>query len=809
MKGLWRDFTYAVRQLAKNPGFAAIAILTLALGIGANTAIFTVVNSFLLKPLALPDPGSMVQIWETTSKRQGTASMSDLKDWQAQNSVFTGIAGYSRSDFNLSREGSPERVSGVAVTANYFDVMRASPQLGRAFSRDEDTAGHEREVVLSDRLWKRLGASPTISGQSLLVNGESYSVIGVMPAQFNFPSATVEMWVPLVPDPKFVAERGNRNYFVVARLRPGISLAAGTTQMKAIAARLEKQYPDTNAGRSVKLVPLQEQLTGSVRQSLWVLLAAVAFVFLIACANVVNLLLTRTTSRGREIAIRRALGAGMGVLLRQFLMEGLLLSVAGGLAGWLVADWGLQLLVAGRANLPTFTQVNPDMRVFGFTLILMLITALALGVAMAWKASHVNVQDVLKKGGRSSTVGPGRQRTSKILVITEVASTVILLTGAGLMLQTFVHLRRENLGVDSPEKILTMRLSLPAAKYTEPRQVAAAFLAPVMERIEGLPGVRSAGAVSFLPIQESWVNGGFEIEGQPSAPPDSSEGPIAELRAVSNDFYRAMGIPLQRGRYFTPQDGADSGFVTIINTAAANRYWPNQDPMDQRIHIAESQAWYTIVGVVQNTLQAGPGVAAQAEVDVPFAQWPASWPPEIARTFSIAVRTGGDAAALSLAVRQEILRIDPDQPVSRVKTMEQVISDASANNQFDAYFLGLFAAVAMVLAAIGIYGVLSYGVRQRTHEIGIRMALGARPSDVLVRVIGEGLTLAAIGLAAGITCSLYLTRFLSSLLFGVKPIDFATFFLVSLVITAVVVLACLLPARRAMTVDPLVALRYE
>jgi putative ABC transport system permease protein len=812
MGTFWQDLRYATRLLLKAPGFAVVAVLTLALGIGANTAVFTVVNAVLLRPLALPDSNRLLFVRERLKSRQGwegTASFPDLKDWRAQNTVFEGIAAYLRDGYNLSRQGNPERVPGASVTADYFDLMGARPVMGRTFLPGEDQPGHEHEVVLSTALWKRLGADPGTMGSNIVINGQEYAVVGVMPPDFRFPSATTEMWVPLVPDPKFSLERGNHSYFVVARLKKSVRLEAARAEMETIAARLEKLYPIDNKDRSVTLRPLQEQLSLGVRQDLLVLLGAVAFVFLIACANVVNLLLARAAARTREIAIRRALGAGRMRLLRHFLTESFLLAVLGGAAGWLLAVWGVDLLLAAQQTpLPTFTEIRPDARVFGFTLLLSLVTALGLGLATALKSSRLNVQETLKEGGRSATQGRERQRATKVLVVAEVAVTLILLTGAGLMLQTFARLRRVDTGIGGSQHILTMKMSLAEAKYSAANS-SPAFLEPVMQRLEAIPGVQAAGAISLLPLQESWTNGNFLIEGRTPAPGAPEDAPEAELRGVNGNIYKALGIPVLSGRPLNAQDSKDAPLVAIINQALARRYFPDQDPIGKRIRVGDEKSpLYTIVGVVGDVHQGGAGVRVQPEIDVPFAQWPPTWP-DLTRSFSLVVRADGDPQGLTNTIRQAILGVDPDQPVSLVKTMDQVMEESMAGRQFDAFFLSVFAGVALLLAAIGVYGVLSYGVRQRTHEIGVRMALGAQSRDVLRLVLGEGMALTAVGVALGIGGSLYLTRFLSTLLYGIETTDVTTYVTVALLLCGVVLLACYLPARRAMRVDPLVALRYE
>jgi predicted permease len=807
MLDLFHDVRFAVRQLLRHPGYTAVAIATLALGLGANTAIFSVVNAYLLKPLPLKNPDRIVQMFESDEGRTGTVSIPDLTDWRNEATLFEGMSDYFSTHFNISRTGAAENVSGQQVSPNFFDVMGGKPAIGRTFAADADHPGNQHVAMLSYALWQRLGSKPDIVGEIISLDSERYEVAGVMPDSFRFPSATAEIWVPLVPDPKFAASRGNRQYFVVGRMKRGIALAQAQAQLDGIAKRLEMLYPDSNKGRGILLVPLQEQLTGRVRQSLYVLLGATAFVFLIACVNVVNLNLTRTASRQREIAVRRAMGATGARLFRQFIVEGLVLTLAGGAAGWLLAQWGVEILAAANSNpLPSFAQIAPDSSVFAFEFGLGLLAALALAVGTAWKATRINVQQTLKEGGRGASQGSSQQRTSKILVVSEVAAAVILLAGAGLMLRTFENLRGVDTGFVSPDRVLTMQVSLPAKKYAG-NKANTEFLNPVLSKIAALPGVDSAGAINFLPVQSYGINGDFEIVGVKY--PDPSNEPQAEVRAVTSDFYRAMGLPIVIGRTFDANDTVDSEHVAVINQRAALIYWHNQNPIGTHIHISGDESpVYTIVGIVRDSTQPGPGGHVQPEIDVPFTQWPNTWP-DLTKTFSIAVHTNGDPHALEQPIRAAVTSVDPQQAVYLVKTMADVIAESTSDKQFDAFFLAVFALVALALAAVGIYGVLSYGVRQRTHEIGVRMALGAEPIGVLGMIVGEGLLLNAIGLAIGLGGAWYLTRFLAALLYGVKPADVTTFVAVGLTLTVIALLACYIPARRAMKVDPMVALRYE
>ena len=806
MQTLTQDLKYGLRMLAKNPGFTAVAVLTLALGIGANTAIFTVVNGILLRPLSLPQPERLIWLWHSyLPANSGFSSVSylDFVDWQQQNTAFKGLAAFYNSSFNLKGKSSPERVPGALVSANFFAVMGVEPKLGRGFLAEEDKPGGPRVAVLDESLWRtEFGADPNIVGRTISLNEESYTVLGIVPASFRFPGSQV--WAPLVPDTMMLNARGNNMLQIVGRLKAGVSLEQAQAQMDVIAAHLAKQYPDTNSHQGVRMRRVRDAMTGDVRQDLLVLLAAVAFVFLIACANVVNLLLTRATARQREFAIRLALGAGRRRLVRQFLTESLLLALCGGALGWLLAAWGVHLLVALKpANLPRLEDIRPDARVLAFTGIASVLAAVTLGLAMALKASGLNMQGALKEGGTGLGGGKRHRRARDLLVIAEVALSLVLLIGAGLLIESLWQLRQVDPGV-KVEHILSMRLALPESKYTA-QHPTSSFYQPVLEKVAALPGVQAAGLITLLPLQESWTNGDFEIEGRANM--DNGRGG-AEIRAVSSDYYRAMVIPLIRGRYFSLEDTQGQPPVVIINEKLARCFWPKEDPVGKHIEIGAEPPWYTIVGVVGDVRQSRLDESVQFEVNVPYSQWPPSWP-DMTKTMSLVLRTAFEPEAVADSVRRVILDVDPEQPVFAVATMSQVVTESMANRRFNMLLFEIFAGLAVVLAAFGIYGVLSYAVKQRTHEIGIRMALGARRGKVLRMVVGEGMVLAGVGIALGLIGSLLLMRFLANLLYGVRPTDPPTFIVVALVLAAVACFACYIPARRATKVDPMVALRYE
>jgi putative ABC transport system permease protein len=801
MQTIWQDIRYGLRMMAKRPGFTVVAVFTLALGIGANSAIFSVVNGVLLRPMPLEDPDRLIKIWETfLPGGQGTASAPNLKDWREQNTVFNGITAYQFSSLNLRGQESPERLSGATVSPNFFDVVGVRPQLGRAFQTGEDEAGRNRVALLSHRLWQRaFGGDAGVVGKEVPLNGENYTVIGVMPPDFRFPSRLTEIWVPLVIPPDLVDSRDNHWMFTLARLKPDVSFEQAREQMTHIAKRLEQQYPDSQAGRSVFLIPLQEETVQNVRPALRALMFAVGFVLLIACANVANLLLARATSRRREIAVRTALGAGRLRLVRQLLTESLLLALAGGALGLVMAKWGVEaLLVLAENFLPRANEVGLDWRVAAFTAALSLMTGLFFGLIPALQSSRVELQSALKEGA-----GAGAQTNllRGALVVVEVAATLVLLIGAGLLIKSFIRLYETDLGFKA-ENVLTMSLALPKAKYPD-AQAAAIFHQTLLERVRSLPGARSAGVINYLPLQQSGFNGDIAIEGQ--GPYEPGRAPWAEFRAISPDYFRAMSIPLIGGRFFTAQDQRNSAPVVIVNQTLAHRYLPGQDPIGKRIR-AIGNDWRNVVGIVGDVRQSGVTQAARAEVFVPIPQ--AIWTP-LTQTMSLAVRSDAEPEALVSAVRNAVSEIDPAQPVFNVKTMEAVVADSVSDRRLNMLLLGIFAAVALTLAMIGIYSVMSYTVSQHTREIGVRMALGARPMDVLKLVVGQGMGLTLVGVALGVAGAFGLTRLMATLLYGVTATDPLTFVIVSALLGAVALLACCVPARRATKVDPMIALRCE
>jgi putative ABC transport system permease protein len=806
MEGLRSDIRYAIRNLIARPGFTAIAVITLALGVGGTTAIFSAVNALLVKPLDFPQLDRVVAVWENKPSRgveRNEASMANYLDWRKQNQSFEHLGLYRWWSTNLTGVEPPERIQGFLVTANFLEVTGVKPIIGRGFTPDEDQPGKSPVAILHYGLWqRRFGGDPNIVNKTITLNGIVRTVIGVMPQGYTFPKGA-DVLAPLTITPELEQSRQNHSYLIVGRLKPNVTVAQAQADLDTIAARLEKQYPESNTGWGIVVYPIVEDTVRFYSAALWILMGAVALVLLIACANVANLMLARAASRQKEIALRAALGASRWRIIRQLLVESLLLAFVGGAVGVLIAYWSVDLLRTlnpGDASkfAPGWDQLGINVPVLAFTLVVSVLSGFLFGLAPAWQSSKPNLNSALKEGGRYSSTGSHRLR--RLLVISEVALSLMLLVGAGLLMRSFVQLLKTNPGFN-PDNILTMNLVLPAANYKEPAQ-RAAFYEELVRRAEAVPGVESAGAVNYLPLGGSNSSDAFLIEGTPEPPPGQDF--IGRYRVCTPRFFETLSIRILKGRGFTEQDKSDSPPVIIVNETLAKRFWPNTDPVGKRMRFAgplERNPWMEVVGVTQD-VKHELNLAVTPDFYLPLSQDPWS-------SMVLVAKTKVEPMALAWSMRQQVWSIDKDQPVFDVRTMQQVRSLSVSLYSFSSVTLGIFAVVALILAAIGIYGVMAYAVTQRTHEIGVRMALGARAGDVLRLVVKNGMTLALIGVAAGLAGAWALTRYLSSLLVGVSATDAFTLIGVSIGLLIVALLACYIPARRATKVDPLVALRYE
>jgi predicted permease len=807
METLLKDIRYGVRGLWKRPGFTVVAVLTLALGIGANTAIFSVVNAVLLRPLQFRDPDRLVMIWEDATFAgfpRNTPAPANFFDWKSQTQSFEDMAATHEETFNLTGDGDPERVAAYSVSANFFPLLGVPPALGRTFVADEDRGGANKVAVLSHALWQtRYGGDPQIINRDIQLDSAKYTVVGVMPAGFQFMENDVRLWVPLAMDPEDMVNRGGHFLTVVGRLKQGVTLDQAQADLSAVMARIAKDHPnETFDGKlGAFALPLREQLAGDVRSSLLVLLVAVAFVLLIACANVAGLLLARAVARRREIALRIALGASRTRVVRQLLTESVLLSVAAGVIGSVLAYFSfafLQKLIP--AQMALLTSLNLDTRILLFTLGLSLITGIIFGLVPALQSAKVDLNNALKQSSRVTSTGKLRSA----LIVFEVALSIVLLVGAGLLIQTLFQLFNQY-EVLHPEQVLTMRTVLPKTKYKELSQ-RSAFYQQVLDRVEHLPGVTAAGYTTAVPL--SWKGGtsGFYPEGTKDPIPGMAYD--ANHREVSANYLQAMNIALRQGRYLEERDNENSIRVAVVNETMARQYWPGQSAIGRRFKLGDPQEdvpWIQIVGVVADVRQMGLDEPVKAEMYLPFRQDESPW----YAPRDLVLRTSGDTSSLVGAVRQIVHDVDPDQPISNVATMSDVLGVEAAQRRMGMIMLVAFAGLALLLASLGIYGVLAYFVTQHTNEIGVRMAVGASPFNILALVVKKGMGLTLLGVGIGLVASFALTRLMSSLLFGVKASDPVTFVAVPLVLAAVALVACLIPARRAVKVDPMIALRYE
>ncbi|MFP5262087.1 MAG: ABC transporter permease [Blastocatellia bacterium] len=803
MGTLINDMRYGVRLLLKHRGLSAAAVLALALGIGANAAIFSVINTVLLKPLPYGEPERLLEIREANPPKHSDvpASAASFLDWQSQNTAFEQLAAYRSASYNLISDGEPERIRAARVSAGTFTLLGVSPAAGRDFLAEEDQPGRANVVAVSHGLWRRrFGADPNLVGRTINLGGNSYTVVAIMPPGFKFPERTTELWMPMAIEPFERTQYGAHGLGVVGRLKPGVSVEQAQSEMSTIATRIAEDHADTNAGWDAKVVPMLDYAVGKIRPALLVLLGAVAFVLLIACANVANLLLARSASRQKEIAIRMAMGAGRWRIARQLLTESVILALAGGACGLMLAAWGMDTLLAlAPADLPRVKDVALDGNALLFTLAVTVLTGVIFGLAPALQASKPDLNETLKEsGGRGSTGGVRRQRMRNALVVAEVALALVLLAGGGLMIRSFLRLRQVDPGFN-PNNALMVRLVLPQKQYADDEQKAA-FLNRLLQSVRALPRVQSAGATVSMPFLDNFMLG-FTIQGRPAV--RDSDLPTTKYYAVSPDYFKAMGIPLLRGRAFTDRDAAGAARVAVINETMARRFFPDEDPIGKRISVTNGpEAFREIVGVVGDVKHDGLDQETPPQTYMSFAQEPNNG-------MTLVLRSDADPATLGAAIRAAVSGIDKDQPISAIRPLAEVLADSVAQQRFSMLLLGVFAAVALVMAAVGLYGVMSYSVTQRTHEIGVRMALGASPRDVLGLVVGQGVMLTSAGVCIGLAAAVALTRLMESLLFGVTATDPLTFGAISLMLMAVAFVASYIPARRATRVDPMVALRYE
>ncbi|HWN11672.1 MAG TPA: ABC transporter permease [Pyrinomonadaceae bacterium] len=833
MQKLVQDLRYAIRTLVKRPGFTLVAVMTLALGIGASTAIFTVVDAGLLRGLPYESPESLYHIWESTPQKEFAQREFSYPDYQdyLQNQVFEGVAAYTGGGGIMSGRGEPERVFAPGASANFFTVLGVEPLLGRTFQPGDDKQGAPRVTVLTYGMWqRRFGGDQNILGQSLTINGDPYTIVGVLPASFQFALRNADLWRPYQPTEAQLSRRFMHGTNLIGRLKPGISAAQAQSELSVIAKRIEQEHNQSHAGTGVKLVPLQEQFVGDVRPILLVLLGAVGFVLLIACANVASLLLTRSLARQKEVAIRAALGANRWRVIRQLLTESILLSLVGGALGLLIAYWGVDALVASLPEsqlnaLPFLKSLRLDSSILAFSFGLSLLTGIVFGLAPAIQSSRPDLNEVLKEGGRSAG-GGAKHRLRSVFVTTEIALAVVLLIGAGLMMKSLLKLLQSNVGFN-PENVLTMTVALPAAKYAEPDKQLN-FYNQLNERVQSLPGVSGAGTVNILPLQGGNTTR-FYVDGDPVPPPGQEIE--ANIRTVDENYFQTLGVPVVAGRAFDDRDGdaqrqtaqrqAEAATqaqargqtlppvpipgVVIIGKTLADKVFAGRDPVGRRLAYGSFPGQTDLViGVVGDVKIGGLDEAIRPVVYYPFRRFPGVGT-------NLVIRTNGDPNSLAGAIRNETRNLEPDVAIFNVRAMEELIesSPAAFMRRFPALLIGIFAAVALLLASIGIYGVVSYSVSQQTHYIGVRMALGAQASDILRMILKQGLALVLAGMVVGVVAALGLMRLLRSLLFEVQPTDPATFVIVLGTLFVVALLACYIPARRATRVDPLVALRYE
>ena len=809
MDHLIRDVRFSLRTMAKKPGFTAVAIIIMALGIGANTAIFSLVRAVLLRPLPFANPGRLVMVWEDAAYigfPKNTPAPANFMDWKARNEVFEDMAAVTERDFNLTGDGEPEKVYSYAVLGNFFSLFGVEPAVGRVLTVEDDQPQGGKVAVISYGLWQsRYGGQTSIVGRDILLNDEKYTVVGVMPKEFQFLDPDIRLWVPAGLTPQQLARRGSHYLQVVARMKRGVTVEQANSDIKTIMAQIARDNPDEAGRIGANVISLSEELTGETRRPLIVLLVAVAFVLVIASANLANLLLSRALGRNKEIAIRTALGATRGRLVRQLITESVLLSFAGGVAGVIAAIWSFEFL---RHLIPPglslFVDLRIDTLVLVFTLVLSVITGILFGLAPALQSSKVDLNEALKQGGGRTSLSAGHRRLQNSMIVGEVAIAMVLLVGAGLLIKTFARLRDQYSSL-RVESVLALRTQLPESRYKD-SQRRFAFYGQVLERVSALPGVVAAAYTTSVPLDWKGGTNGISIEGRPA---DRGVQYDANDRQISFDYFNVMGIALREGRGFNENDNEQSLPVAVVNEAMARGFWPGENALGKRFKPSDpdsKEPWISIVGIVADVKQMGAEAPVKAEMYMPYQQM-ADQPWYAPR--DLVIRTSVKPMNLVPAVTARVHEVDADQPVSNIRTMQEVLGKEFGQRETGTTLLGIFSVLAMLLAAIGLYGVLSYFVSQRIPEFGVRMALGAKSRDILWLVLKRGMGLVMLGIAIGMGASFALTRLMQSLLFEVSASDPIVFAMIGLLLSVVAFAACVIPARRAMRVDPMVALRYE
>ena len=809
MQSFLQDISYGIRMLKKNPGVTILAIVALALGIGVNTAIFSVADAFLLRPVPYPNLDRVVTLYETVPQRNiddNAASPADFDDWKKQTKSFDRLAAFQWYSVNLTGEGNPQRVQAFLVSQNFFDTLSEQPVLGRAFLPEEEQPGKDHEVILTNGLWeRRYGSDRNVVGKSIQIDRESYTVVGVMGKDFKYPFS-VELWMPLAMDAKEKAIRKSHYLFTLGQLKPGASVSQARAELVAINSRLSTEYPQTNKGWGVRVLPFRQAVSGDLtRQYTLLLMGAVGFVLLIACANIANLQLARAANRQKEIALRSAMGATRWRVIRQLLTESILMALAGGAAGLMVAQWAIDLILS---NMPPdvaqyvagWQEIRLDSRAFLFTLAIAIVAGILSGLAPALQSSKTDINEALKEGGHGSSAGRKRHFVRNVLVVAEISMSVILLVGAGLLVKGFRALINVNQNFE-PNSLLTFRTSLPAAKYTSPQKISA-FYDETLRQLQSLPGVKSASLVTSVPYSNSYSSDTFSIEGRMFP---VGEIPTATSETVSSNYLQTMHIPLLRGREFQESDNADSPHVAIISQVLAQRYWPTENPLGKRIKFGSEDSknsWAEIVGVSGEVKYNWISSGQEPTIYLPYLQHPVGYS-------QFALRMSGDPNSFTSAVRSRIANVDPEQPISEVKPLNQVIHESVVGIAYVAVMMAVLGVIALLLSAVGVFGVMAYSVTERTREFGIRVAFGAQQKDVLRIVFHRGMILTGIGMAIGLPISLAMSQLMASLLYGVSASDPIIFSGVTILLAGIALLACYIPARRAMQVDPMIALRYE